>query len=51
MLQGTPSLPGILEAEAHGRISLLYRQRHVLFLAGQKENVGLELWVPENATL
>ena len=30
---------------------LLYRQRHVFFSAGRKENVGLELWVLEVATL
>ena len=33
------------------RLFLLYRQRHVLFLTGQKENVGLELWVLETVTL
>ena len=30
---------------------LLYRQRHVLFLTGQKENVGLKQWVLEITTL
>ena len=30
---------------------LLYRQRHVLFSAERKENVELELWVLEIATL
>ncbi|MBR5245247.1 MAG: hypothetical protein IKW07_04370, partial [Clostridia bacterium] len=30
---------------------LLYRQRHVFFSAGRKENVGLELWVLEVAML
>ena len=29
---------------------LLYRQRHVLFSAGRKENVGLKQWVLETAT-
>ena len=30
---------------------LLYRQRHVLFSAGRKENVGLEQWVLKDTTL
>ena len=30
---------------------LLYRQRHVFFSAGRKENVGLEQWVLKVATL
>ena len=32
---------------AADRPFLLYRQRHVLFSAGRKENVGLERWVLE----
>ena len=32
-------------------VFLLYRQRHVLFLTGQKENVGLKRWVLEITTL
>ena len=44
--EGEPSLCG-----SPDRSFLLYRQRHVFFSAGRKENVGLEQWVLENATL
>ena len=44
--EGEPSLNG-----SPGRPFLLYRQRHVLFSAGRKENVGLEQWVLESVTL
>ncbi len=43
--EGEPSLNG-----SPGRPFLLYRQRHVLFSAGRKENVGLKQWVLETAT-
>ena len=36
-----PSVPDC----SPGRPFLLYRQRHVLFSAGRKENVGLRRWV------
>jgi len=43
--EGEPSLYG-----SPGRPFLLYRQRHVLFSAGRKENVGLKLWVLKYTT-
>ena len=43
---GEPSLSG-----SPGRPFLLYRQRHVFFSAGRKENVGLKQWVLKVATL
>ena len=44
--EGEPFLSG-----SPDRPFLLYRQRHVFFSAGRKENVGLELWVLTVATL
>ena len=47
-----PRFLGVLgDRNPLSRPFLLYRQRHVLFLTGQKENVGLELWVLKVATL
>ena len=44
--EGEPFLSG-----SPDRPFLLYRQRHVFFSAGRKENVGLEQWVLKVATL
>ena len=47
-----PRFSGVLgDRNPPSRLFLLYRQRHILFLTGQKENVGLEQWVLEIATL
>ena len=43
--EGEPFLSG-----SPDRPFLLYRQRHVFFSAGRKENVGLEQWVLKVAT-
>ena len=47
-----PRFSGVLgDRNPPSRLFLLYRQRHVLFLTGQKENVGLEQWGLESVTL
>ena len=47
-----PRFSGVLgDRNPPSRLFLLYRQRHVLFLTGQKENVGLKQWVLEITTL
>ncbi len=43
--EGEPTVLG-----SPGRPFLLYRQRHVLFSAKRKENVGLERWVLKEST-
>ena len=46
-----PRFSGTWGPKTPSRPFLLYRQRHVFFSAGRKENVGLEQWVLEIATL